>query len=208
MTRHTRLLALISLNGLAIALWFCRAVLVGPQFWMLGWNLFLAIVPWVLSLGLRPTQRSTAFWPVLISWLVFFPNAPYLVTDFVHLRPRAPVPMWFDVLFFASFAFAGCALGWDSLFRAQWSIRQRLGDRAALPFVFTCVALCGFGVFLGRFERLNSWELITDPLDVIRASLAALTSPRALIFSLGFSVLVGAGYAFTAPATSIPRFRE
>jgi uncharacterized membrane protein len=59
--------------------------------------------------------------------------------------------------------------------------------------------LCGVGVFLGRFERLNSWELVTDPLQVALTASQALLEPKAMLFSAAFSGVVGAGYLFTRP---------
>ena len=189
----------MSLNALAVGLWLARSQLAGPRLGLLLWNLFLAAVPWVLSLTLRGTRPVLLYGAVLAGWLAFFPNAPYLVTDFVHLAPRPPVPLWFDVLFFSSFALAGCALGWDSLARVQQSLTLRLGRPAATLAVGTAIGLCGFGVFLGRFARLNSWDVVTAPAEVLQVSLAALTSPRALLFSCAFSAFVGAGYLFSTP---------
>lgn len=194
-----RLLALITLNALAQGLWLARATSTGPR-QFLQWNLFLAAVPWLVALALPYARSARLYWPLFFVWLAFFPNAPYLVTDFVHLRARPPVPLWFDVLFFSAFAAAGCALGWDSLARVHGSLRRRIGARAALVIVALTVVLCGFGVFLGRFARLNSWDVLVDPLQVVRSSAQALSQPRALVFSLAFSALVGAGYLFCAPA--------
>jgi uncharacterized membrane protein len=130
---------------------------------------------------------------------VFWPNAPYLLTDFVHLRARPPVPLWFDVLLLSSFAWAGCLLGWDALARVHLTLAVRFGRAAAAGLVTACVALCGLGVFLGRFRRLNSWDLVAAPCEVWASCRDAVASPGALAFSLAFATLVGAGYLFTAP---------
>ncbi|MFO0600374.1 MAG: DUF1361 domain-containing protein [Myxococcaceae bacterium] len=203
MARH---LALVAFSTLCAALWVARLKWAGPFMVFLWWNLFLAWVPWVLAVALRRV-RGPAFAIVFCAWLGFFPNAPYLVTDLVHLKPRLGVPLWFDVLLFASFAWAGCALGWDSLWKVQRELAHRFGRRLAALAVTACVGLCGVGVFLGRFERLNSWELVTDPLDVLRTSLDALLDVRALAYSGAFALFVGAGYLFTRPrdVVSSPR---
>ncbi len=198
-----RSFALVSVSLLALGLWAARSTLVGPRFVFLWWNLFLAWVPWVLAVTLRFTRRGIFFWPLLLSWLAFFPNAPYLLTDLVHLKARPPVPMWFDVLFLASFAWAGCLLGWDSLSRVHTELRARCGARLSATLIATSVLLCGVGVFLGRFERLNSWELVTDPLQVVLTASEALLQPRAGVFSLAFASFVGAGYLFTRPTRNI-----
>ncbi len=198
-----RSFALVAVSVLALALWTARSTVAGPRFAFLWWNLFLAWVPWLLSTTLRFTRRGVFFWPLLLSWLAFFPNAPYLLTDLVHLKARAPVPLWFDVLFLASFAWAGCLLGWDSLSRVHAELRTRLGPHLAATLVSAAVLLCGVGVFLGRFERLNSWELITDPLKVVLTASEALVQPRAGVFSLAFASFVGAGYLCTRSSPRI-----
>lgn len=199
----SRSLALVAVSALALGLWAARSTLVGPRFVFLWWNLFLAWVPWLLSTTLRFTKRRYIFWPLLLSWLAFFPNAPYLLTDLVHLKARPPVPMWFDVLFLASFAWAGCLLGWDSLSRVHAGLRERCGPTLASALIAAAVLLCGVGVFLGRFERLNSWELVTDPLEVAVTASEALLQPRAGVFSIAFACFVGAGYLCTRPTPGV-----
>ena len=195
---HTvRTLALVALSGIALTLWWVRATTWTPGFHFLWWNLFLAWVPWFASLVLPRVKNGITFWLTTAFWLAFFPNAPYLLTDLVHLRHRAPVPLWFDVLFLASFAWAGCLVGWDSLSRVHEALMKRHGALKAGVFVFLCIALCGVGVFLGRFERLNSWELVTAPMRVVASSIESLQQPRALVFSVAFAAFVGAGYLFT-----------
>lgn len=192
-----RSFALVAVSGLALGLWAARSTLVGPRFVFLWWNLFLAWVPWLLSTSLRFTRRGLFFWPLLAAWLAFWPNAPYLLTDLVHLKLRPPVPLWFDVLFLASFAWAGCLVGWDSLSQVHAELCARCGPRLAGTLIAASVLLCGIGVFLGRFERLNSWELVTSPLQVAITASEALLQPRAGVFSIAFASFVGAGYLFT-----------
>ena len=193
----SRQLALVALTFTAGMLWLGRASQVGPRFSFLWWNLFLAWVPWLLSLAMTRARRT--FWPLAFTWLAFWPNAPYLVTDLIHLKPRAGVPLWFDALLLCAFAWAGCALGWDSLFTVHRVLERKWGARRAALAVTTCVGLCGVGVFLGRFERLNSWDVVTDPLGVATTSLDALMEPKAVVFSAAFALFVGAGYLFTRP---------
>ncbi len=197
-----RLFALFALSAIALGLWAARAWLVGPRFVFLWWNLFLAWVPWVVSLTMRHAKRGWVFWPLAVAWLAFFPNAPYLLTDLVHLKARAGVPLWFDVLFLASFAWAGCLVGWDSLWCVHRELTARVGRWTAAVLVSASVLRCGVGVFLGRFERLNSWELVTDPMQVFVTAGAALLEPKAVLFSLAFAGVVGAGYLFTQPTSA------
>lgn len=209
LSSHTvRTLALVALSGIALGLWWVRATTWAPGFHFLWWNLFLAWVPWFVSLVLPRVKSGLVFWLLAAVWLAFFPNAPYLLTDLVHLKSRAPIPLWFDVLFLASFAWAGCLLGWDSLSRVHDALVVRYGALRSAMFVFLCVALCGVGVFLGRFERLNSWELVTAPSRVFASSLESLQQPRALLFCVVFAAFVGAGYVFTRARASATHAAE
>ncbi|MFT3706911.1 MAG: DUF1361 domain-containing protein [Archangium sp.] len=195
----TRIFALIALTAVAAGLWIARATQTGgPRFTFLWWNLFLAWVPWLISLTMLHARRL--FWPLSVAWLAFFPNAPYLLTDLIHLKPRAGVPLWFDALLLACFAFVGCAVGWDSLAQVHGELQKRIGEKWAALGIATVVLLTGVGVFLGRFERLNSWEIVTDPRQVVLTASEALLEPKALIFSLAFAGFVGAGYLFSSGA--------
>jgi uncharacterized membrane protein len=132
-------------------------------------------------------------------WLVFLPNAPYLVTDLVHLRPAPPVPASFDVLLFASFALAGCALAWGSLDAVHARLAPAVGRARAALAIAAVLLLTGFGVYLGRFERWNSWDLVARPRGVLADAAGALADPRALAFSAAFAAFVGAGYLLLSP---------
>ncbi|MFZ5442239.1 MAG: DUF1361 domain-containing protein [Myxococcota bacterium] len=195
----SRTFAVFAFSALASVLWLVRAQQAGPRFVFLWWNLLLAWIPWVLAVTLATVRARLAFWPLLAAWLAFFPNAPYLLTDLVHLKARAPVPLWFDVLFLSAFAWAGCVAGWDSLRRVHAALEVRVGAAKAAGLVTLSVLLSGLGVFLGRFERLNSWDVVTEPGQVATTMADSLLEPRALLYSLAFSCFVGLGYLFTSP---------
>jgi uncharacterized membrane protein len=136
-------------------------------FLFLIWNLFLAWVPYWISLVLERSSRRfkssilTGF--LLLSWLLFFPNAPYILTDFLHLRNRAPIPYWYDLMLLASFAWTGLILGLLSLYEVQLFLRKRVGNWLSWFVAVTAIFLCGFGIYLGRFLRWNSWDVLTKP---------------------------------------------
>ena len=185
-------------TALAGLVWSTRAYLVGPRLEFLWWNLALAWLPWLLTAA---WLRAGGAWRWLLgaAWLVFLPNAPYLVTDLVHLKGRPPVPLWLDVLLLASFALAGLSLGWTSLDAVSRALSPRLGRWGSFGFVSAVLLLTGFGIYLGRFLRLNSWDVVIDPLGVAASVVRSLTEPRALFFSFAFALLVGAGYLLVAP---------
>jgi len=193
----TRPLALIAV---ALAAWGGRALLAGPRFgWML-WNLALAVAPWLISSWLVARRRAAVTFAVgAAAWLLLLPNAPYLVTDLVHLHERPPVPLTVDVLFFTAFALAGVGLGLVSLLSMEEEVRRRLGPRAGLALVLAVLPLCGWGVFLGRVQRWNSWDVLVRPGALLSHSLEAARSGESLVFSAGFAALLAAAYLAVRP---------
>lgn len=166
-----------------------------PVFFHLNWNLFLALVPWLLSSSLIvfPSLRSrrllTAF--ILGLWLLFFPNALYIVTDLFHLKNRAPVPLWYDLILLISFAWLGLLYGYLSLLDVEKLMRPRLNTFWLKVTSFSLIFLASFGVYLGRYLRWNSWDILRDPaslfLDISDRFLDPLAHPR----TWGMTILLG-----------------
>lgn len=194
-----RTAAVAAASALALALWLGRLWLAGAELEFLPWNLGLAWVPWLAARGLARATSRAALVPLAALWLLFLPNAPYLVTDLVHLRPRPPVPTSYDVLLLAAFALAGLALGWGAIEVVHARLAAALGRARAAGAVAGVLLLTGFGVYLGRFGRWNSWDVLARPSALLADALAALADPRALAFSVLFAALVGAGYLLLAP---------
>lgn len=142
------------------------------RYLFLVWNLLLAWIPFLLVLALARQTPQGRFawpaWPLWILWFFFLPNAPYLLTDFIHLRPRPPVPMWYDAGLLFSFTAIGWALGIFSLLSAERLVQERFGYRHTWWFGPVVLAACAFGVALGRILRWNSWDIIIHPLAVGR----------------------------------------
>jgi uncharacterized membrane protein len=176
------------------------------------WNLFLAWVPYGWSLWAASIQRRFPrdWWRLLLPgalWLLFFPNAPYIITDFVHLYERPPVPLWYDIGLLAAFAWSGCFLAVVSLQTMQRLVRQYCGALLSWLFVAASVGLSGLGVYLGRFERWNSWDLLLSPHDVLVAAARPILFPLSHIRPLGASamfatILMVCYVMFIAVATS------
>jgi uncharacterized membrane protein len=130
------------------------------------WNLALAWVPFVAALALddvRSTPLSLQV-PLLALWLAFFPNAPYLVTDLIHIDPadHAATGILGDAAL-VSVAPVGLALGFSSLLLVERMVRERFGARPALVVAVLSLAVASLGIYLGRVVRLNSWDLLTRP---------------------------------------------
>lgn len=163
----------------------------------LVWNLMLAWAPYLLSLGARVLMvRGRERWwnlgPLAVAWLALFPNAPYLVTDFVHLRQRPGVPLWFDATLLALFAATGWLLGLLSLEVWKRWLQRRWGPAGAWAFVAFVSLLCGYGIYLGRVERWNSWDVLTDPGSLLAAVHAHVSAPAAFPHLPGLTVLFAA----------------
>jgi uncharacterized membrane protein len=136
------------------------------DFRFLLWNLFLAWIPLLLALAVYDGYRRNAPLAVLVPgavlWLLFLPNAPYLVTDFVHLAPYGP-PLWFDGVLLSTFAWTGLLLGFVSLYLMHALVRHRFGARAGWGGAVAVLGLTSVGVYLGRFLQWNSWDVLVRP---------------------------------------------
>lgn len=175
-------LPLVLSSSLAMLLLFARIAWTGHrEYSFLAWNLFLAWIPFAVSAAIRVLHtrgaRALVLLPAFALWLGFLPNAPYLVTDFIHLRWRATAPVWFDAMMLASFAWAGVGLGSASLRSCAHVVRVRHGQIVATCFVPVVAVLTGFGVYLGRFVRLNSWDVALRPTTVVAQVVTPLAHP-------------------------------
>jgi len=166
-----------------------------------SYNLLLAWIPLVLSLAIcRLLDRSAPAWMLavlLALWVLFFPNAPYIVTDLVHLKTRPPVPRWFDYIFMMAHAITGLFLAYLSLALLQARIRERWGVWRAWLFVFLMLSAASLGVYVGRFFRWNSWDVLLRPEKPAR-DLARFfqgdTLQQALLFCSAFLSLLAMVY--------------
>lgn len=137
------------------------------------WNLFLAWMPFLFALTARMLYsahrwlRYPAFAACAVLWLLFFPNAPYMMTDLIHLRPDNVVPVWYDALLLLAFAWTGLLLGFISLYIMQNLVAQSLGRAAGWLFALGSLGLSAFGIYLGRFLRWNSWDIFYEPLALL-----------------------------------------
>ena len=132
------------------------------------WNLFLAWLPLLFADAVHLFQEHRSrvrFWLFGFLWLIFFPNAPYIVTDFIHLDPWATVgvPWWFDFLLISSFAITGGMLGLCSLQTISQITSRWFGLFWSWLFMVVVSLLSGFAIYLGRYLRWNSWDVLFNP---------------------------------------------
>lgn len=145
----------------------------------LGWNLFLAWIPYVLSTFFNHyTNRQ--YWKqfvLFVSWLLFFPNALYIVTDLVHLQGQHNMPWWYDaVLVFAS-SFMGIALAFISLRKAEFYLQGIFRPGQVNGLMALILFLGSFGVYLGRFQRWNSWDVLHNPVALATDIATTILNP-------------------------------
>jgi uncharacterized membrane protein len=150
-------------------------------FVFLVWNLFLAAIPYVASLAFEVLDRYRRVrplqWICFAVWLLFLPNAPYIITDFIHLKPRPLIPLWYDVLMLLSCAGAGLLLGYASVMIVHRIVARHYGAFAGWATALLALFLSAFGIYLGRFLRWNSWEAVTDPLPLFHDIAARIMNP-------------------------------
>jgi uncharacterized membrane protein len=135
----------------------------------LNWNLFLAIIPWILSTSIiiYNYQRKKLLLAILLtSWLLFFPNSPYILTDLFHLKTHSAAPVWFDWALILSFAWTGLMFGFCSLRDIEKILSLYINRKYIIIFVISLLFVAGFGVYVGRFLRWNSWDVLSSPLDL------------------------------------------
>ncbi len=164
-------------SGFALAVLFYRFHEAGTySFKFLAWNLFLAWIPFLITLGIAETKSKIVAFLKLVFWLLFLPNAPYLITDMLHLHPRVEVPYWLDTFILFVFALNGILLFYASS-RAVWQYFKNLHHNLPLFLMPLCFALCAYGVYLGRWLRFNSWDAVYHPFRLTHAMLSHTLNP-------------------------------
>jgi uncharacterized membrane protein len=191
------MLALCFASAVSVALVAARIIWTGDFFYAgLVWNLFLAWLPLVFALLARDefqagVARNLRFLGFAGAWLVFFPNAPYIFTDVVHLTTYFYSHFWVDLILILLCALTGLVLGFVSLFLMQGVVRRIFGDMASWLFIGVVAGLSGFGIYLGRMLRFNSWDIIWKPVALSRGIGHWATHPLAHPTSYAFPMLFG-----------------
>lgn len=166
--------------------------------WIL-WNLFLAFIPLVLSFWLfrrKTNDRPVVWWLVWLVFLAFLPNAPYLLTDIIHLirGTRVGYATWIIALVFIPLHIAAIVSGFEAYVISlinQGHYLKRQGQRQLVMWMELAVhMLCAIGIYLGRFRRFNSWDLVTEPGNVLVVTIDDLTAKLPLlVIAITFVIL-------------------
>jgi uncharacterized membrane protein len=168
----------------------------------LAWNLLLAWIPLVLAAGVGLALLRSRYRLALASgivWLLFLPNAPYIATDFVHVRTSTGSPVWVNAVVIGCFAVSGLLLGFGALYAVHESARLRFGSRAAWCLAIGAATVSAVGIELGRMHALNSWDAIVRPGLFFARTLPLIFEPiahwRGLVASAALAALLAATYA-------------
>lgn len=196
--RRRPLASAVVASLLAVALLGLRlAIARDPELTWMAWNLMLAWVPVALAAVLARGGARRGGWPVLapvaILWILFLPNAPYLVTDLIHLVGRRDGLPLLDAAVLSTFAVTGILLFVLAVRTVAALTRRAFGEGAARTLAIACVGLSAVGIYLGRVLRWNSWDLLTDPLGRAASLLAHLSDPVSLTVAVVATLAVALG---------------
>jgi uncharacterized membrane protein len=184
------IMAALSAGLLGFRVWYTQE----NNYVFLLWNLFLAFIPWLLLHVARRWmlfERQMPAFLLTVTGVLFLPNAPYLVTDLFHIRYQGAIPLWFDTLLIFSFAVNGLFLFYKAMRKLEAILNIWLPDwyrRLAMAGVFF---LSGFGIYLGRYLRFNSWDLLADPASLITSIAGIVLHPQENLQAFGVSFFYG-----------------
>jgi Predicted membrane protein len=160
----------------------CTRIVYTGQFTFLFmiWNLFLAWLPYAVTSWLQQrTDIANNGWKlaaVFLVWLPIVPNSFYILTDLFHLG-KSNVPRWFDLALIVSFAWNGLVLGILSVRQMEKAVEPYLRGRHELFYVYPVMWLNALGIYIGRYYRFNSWDIVANPFDLMAGICSAVVHP-------------------------------
>lgn len=197
-----KIISLLTISiALSMVLLIVRMKLNHSFFYLfLVWNLCLAVIPYAITIYLISKNKINKYvFIVWFSvWLAFLPNAPYIITDLMHLRLSNQHFMWLDALLVTSFAYNGLVLFFLSIKDMEILLSPYLNSKKINYLLGFTFVLTGFGMYLGRFLRYNSWEILQHPLDLITDILDIIIHPNqhleAWIFTITFGMFLAVSF--------------
>ncbi len=172
----------------------------------LGWNLLLAMIPFFITLWLKLHKRWADnlffFAPAFALWLLFLPNAPYIFTDFIHLRLSTHASFVLDIWLIGAYAVTGLAFGIISLIDMYTLLRTKFPKKYVDAGIVIISFMSGFGIYVGRVLRWNSWNVLQDPLSLFADITTSLTQPSAWAMTIGFGLLIAITFNIFKPKHS------
>ena len=215
----------VMLSGaILLLLSFAGCVMLAVRFLFTGslaylyliWNLFLAWIPLIFAVviyykfGFKSSLARGDWIPGTffgLVWLIFYPNAPYMITDFIHIRRGTTLLVWYDFIIFSLFIITAFIIGFISLYLLHRVVATISKSRiVGWSFALGVQLLSGFGIYLGRVKRWNSWDMLFDPIVLLNGVLDNLHY-RPLIFSLLFGTFLILTYTAMYSLTVLNRER-
>ena len=164
------------------------------EFFFLNWNLFLAFMPWLISsvIILKKLQDKKFLLVIMIlSWVIFFPNSPYILTDLFHLGMSSKAPLWFDLILILSFAWTGLLFGFVSLTDIEKVLENYVGKGKTIFITIGFLFVSGFGIYVGRYLRWNSWDIIVSPFALSSDIFSKISHPFYYSRAWGLTLFIG-----------------
>ncbi len=194
---------LLQLTMLGIVILLYRVVITkSSDFTFLLWNLLLATIPLLISKQIAGSnwQEKSKFirYSALLFWILFLPNSPYIITDLMHLDTSKPT-LWVDLLMLFVFALNGVLLGTLSMMDVFAYLQKRNHPILANGILFGVSLLSGYGIFLGRFLRFNSWDIIVRPQFLLECIFKSLLLPQAWLWMFGFGTFIWVSFWVLKP---------
>lgn len=156
------------------------------------WNLALAYVPLIISNYITSHFNRLSkikFYFLMISWLAFIPNSFYIITDLVHLVRSKGNLFWLDSHIIFTATITGFWFGLISLDQINAALEKKYHTKTATIITASCTLLCGFGIYIGRILRFNSWDIITNPFTLLQQLLYSI-SKESILISLHFGIAI------------------
>lgn len=199
--------ALVVSNVVSLILFAVRAASAqNTRYSFLAWNLLLGLLPLLIAVWLKHRLGklpwlSPANLVLTILWLVFLPNSFYLITDLIHLNNTGEVSKLYDATVFFSFIFNGYISGFISIYILHSELIRRRGTAIGHTVIAGVFVLCGFAIYLGRYLRWNTWDVVADPagilFDVSERVINPISYPQSFATTFSFFLLLASSYAVT-----------
>ncbi|PHR11102.1 MAG: hypothetical protein COA40_12275 [Aequorivita sp.] len=193
-SRFNVLFPLFVLVVLSIFLLTIRLKITHSFFYLfLAWNLFLAMIPFLISSYLISAKllKKPVLYLVLTVWLLFLPNAPYLLTDFIHLRLSPLEWIGYDSLMLTVFSVTGLCFYIVSVKEMKQFLFAFFNQKTVLVFLAVLPFLVSFGMYLGRVLRWNSWDILHNPVSLFVDVFEIITDPVANYSAWTFTLSLG-----------------
>jgi len=198
------LLTLCASTGISLGLLGIRMAVAGNiRFWFLAWNLLLAWLPLLFALGFRIAIRSHRLmsWQNILLlglWLGFLPNSFYLMSDLIHVQSSGETSVLYDIAMLMSFILNGLILGYISVYIVHMQLLKRLSVKQTSIFLGLVFLACSFAIYVGRYLRWNTWDLLVNPagllLDVTERVINPFLHSQTFIVTGVFFVLISSTY--------------